>query len=818
MKNIAKATLILSILFLTAQTASAFGAVDWLSDDSYPGTGSYTAVDNKLAQSFEFGTKGYSGNWECNAIMLPLSIDASIAGNDITVELCSGSGNPSGLATMDTGTITSSQYTGNTNVLRYYVVEMDDGDTLIDGNDYTIILTTPITSSVAWRTEGEQNSDQYTQGDAWRRYSGTWYKTEATWPGLEDKHDCDFWIMHNFSGANVTGAVENIEETSATFNYDQFYDSGNYTETTIPMNPADENYMDYFGFWYGTTYPVTEGNKEGNVSDFDNPTLSSTTDKTHPSKNIPSLISGQYYYIQTWVQDRQSGEFRTTTNNYTFLTKPNPPTSLSVTGRNATNITLSWSNSTTGVNNQTTLIVYKTGSYPSSPTDGTIGYNGTATTTIITGLSSDTEYKFSAFTYINATGSPYYWWFSDTYDTVASSTVSGNFNITFKWECNHTLIDNTTTDFQNSTLWAETYYGEQVYYNNTITENPMSFDITEDFNIFYLDYNNSGQIRSIIPSSTSDSGNITFFVCCYDKYTTGYNYSDSQVYYTFSFDDRTPDNRFITSNQSELHLYKYNSTGKYFIHQDYFDAQDKVGVYLHFGERYFLGVKCPSLSIPQVQYIDTDTNIDKEIKIIPEQERIYTLYDFVNINTSYDSGIWLNYTDISFSTEYVNISIYNTSSNGTKTLVHQYNFTTNTKNYRWVDANESYTYTVEFTINNTIIGEEQTKTIYLLGSIGTGTITNTDWINTQWNNVLTIPFDITITQLLSFILSFIILISVGIKNSSVGFILAGSSLILLNGVIFFESSATTLGSVVLGIVFITLGLLFARGEIQENNR
>ena len=818
MKTIAKATIILSILFLTAQTASAFGAVDWLFDDGYPGTGSFGAVDNKLAQSFEFGTKGYSGNWECNAIMLPLSVDNSISGNDITVELCSGSGNPGGLATMDTGTITSTQYTGHMSQLYYYVVEMDDGDTLTDGNDYTIILTTPIDNSVSWTTEGEQNSDQYTQGDAWRRYSGTWYKTEASWPGLEDKHDFQFWIMHNFSGANVTGAVENIEETTASFNYNQFYDSGNYTETTIPMNPSDAYYMDYFGFWYGTTYPVTEGNKEGNISDFDNPTLSSTTDKTQPSKNIPSLTSGQYYYIQTWVKDRQGGEFRTTTNNYTFLTKPNPPTSLSVTGRNSTNITLSWSNSTTGVTNQTTLIVYKTGSYPSSPTDGTIGYNGTAESTTITGLESDTEYKFSAFTYINASGSPYYWWFSDTYDTLTSSTVSGNFNITFKWECNHTLIDNTTTDFQNSTIWAETYYGKQVYYNNSLTENPMSFDITDEFNIFYFDYNNSGQVRSIIPASTPDSSNITFFVCCYDKYTTGYNYSDSQIFYTISFDDRTPDSRFITSNQSEVHLYKYNSTGQYFVHQDYLDAQDKIGVYLHYGERYFIGMTCPTLSIPFIQYIDTDINTNKEIKIIPKQDIIYNIFDFININTSYDSGLWFNYTDTSFSTNYVNISYYNTTSTGTSTLVHQYNFSTDTEDYFWADANESYTYTITVIINNSILNTESTYTFLVLGSIGEGTITNTDWINTKWNTVLTIPFNITITQFVSFIISFIILISVGIKNSSAGFLLAGASLILLNAIIFFENSITTVASVVLGIVFIVLGLLFMRGEIKENGR
>lgn len=47
-------------------------------------------------------------------------------------------------------------------------------------------------------------------------------------------------------------------------------------------------------------------------------------------------------------------------------------------------------------------IVYKTGSYPNSSTDGLIGYEGLANTTTIVRLTNDTRYYFRLFTYDNA--------------------------------------------------------------------------------------------------------------------------------------------------------------------------------------------------------------------------------------------------------------------------------------------------------------------------------------------------------------------------------------------------------------------------------
>lgn len=61
-------------------------------------------------------------------------------------------------------------------------------------------------------------------------------------------------------------------------------------------------------------------------------------------------------------------------------------------------ITLSWDNPT-DVDFSKVKIVYKTGDYPTSITDGTVAYEGSGTTTTITGLTNDTTYYFRVFTY-----------------------------------------------------------------------------------------------------------------------------------------------------------------------------------------------------------------------------------------------------------------------------------------------------------------------------------------------------------------------------------------------------------------------------------
>jgi len=103
------------------------------------------------------------------------------------------------------------------------------------------------------------------------------------------------------------------------------------------------------------------------------------------STSVSSLTPGKLYHYRAFANG--------TSTNYgsdvTFLTKPNAPTSL-VINNYGTQQNLSWTHGT-GYNRS--VVRGKIGSYPTSVTDGTWGYNNTGSTTTHTGLSSgDTWY------------------------------------------------------------------------------------------------------------------------------------------------------------------------------------------------------------------------------------------------------------------------------------------------------------------------------------------------------------------------------------------------------------------------------------------
>lgn len=64
-------------------------------------------------------------------------------------------------------------------------------------------------------------------------------------------------------------------------------------------------------------------------------------------------------------------------------------------------LTVSWSNPSDSDFDKV-KIMYKAGSYPTSPTNGTVAYEGSGTSVVITGLVNDTKYHIRAFTYDKA--------------------------------------------------------------------------------------------------------------------------------------------------------------------------------------------------------------------------------------------------------------------------------------------------------------------------------------------------------------------------------------------------------------------------------
>lgn len=587
-------------------------------------------------------------------------------------------------------------------------------------------------------------------------------------------------------------------------------DPTNVEETTVDLKGVLANInASSCGFWYNTTTPASGTNVTctGSYSEGDVFT-----------KSVSGLTPGQYYYYRAWAINDTT--FYNSTYERTFLTKPEPPTVLTIPYINATNITLTWTNATIPAGTtQKSVLVYSSTGQPTSVTDGTIAYNGTAETYKVEGLTPGLHYYFSLWTYINASGSPFYWWFSDSYETAGATTEGGTYNITFRWECNQTLID-TGTDFQNSILTAETLEGEILYTNSSLTSNPTSVNVSKNPDIFRFDYNSTGMVRSVIP--TPGTQNYTIYVCCYPEWD-GINetLSNYQIYYTFSFTDFSTGNVFALSNDTQLDIYKYNETGKFYIHQDYWSAENNVKVALHYGERFYLGVKCSSKSILFLKYIDTLTDTLLEIDVIPEELNEYVVTDFVVVNSSrISTGLWVNYTDISFTTNSVNVSIYHIyPNNDTKVLEYQYEFTTDTSDYLWTVANgynNTYTYKMVLIIDINEVSENYTYVAFSIPFPYEPAV-DPNWFDNLFDEYI-IDLDgtigLTFSHLAIFILAFTFLIGLGHKWASLGMIACGMMLCIGFTLIF--ESPISFGGVVLGVMFIAFGLLFVRSDFVDS--
>lgn len=129
---------------------------------------------------------------------------------------------------------------------------------------------------------------------------------------------------------------------------------------------------------------------------------SNTTISTSTAFDIiqSSLEPGQLYYYR--VRGNDTNGNMTQGNTRYSLTKPMTPTFLyllpSFTNHS---INISWIPGA-GANN--TLIVKGTGSYPTTPSDGAILYNGTASSTWLTNISFNTSFKLSLFSYTTWAG------------------------------------------------------------------------------------------------------------------------------------------------------------------------------------------------------------------------------------------------------------------------------------------------------------------------------------------------------------------------------------------------------------------------------
>lgn len=155
----------------------------------------------------------------------------------------------------------------------------------------------------------------------------------------------------------ATSAASDIDETTATL-------TGNITDV------GSEN-ADYRGFQWGASTGVYSTNvtESGNFST-----------GTY-SLGATGLPPGDEIYWRATAHNSEGWGYG---SELYLETKPQAPTGLADNNRGSTWINIAW---TKGMGSENTTVRYRTNAYPSSYSDGTLAYNGTAETANVTGLS-----------------------------------------------------------------------------------------------------------------------------------------------------------------------------------------------------------------------------------------------------------------------------------------------------------------------------------------------------------------------------------------------------------------------------------------------
>lgn len=290
----------------------------------------------------------------------------------------------------------------------------------------------------------------------------------------------------------------NVESTTATLN--GWYGWGG-TDTSL------------CGFLYSDTFPIATTNVT--VGYFTNSSV---------SKFVSGLTPSTCYYFTIWCMNDTFGFFKSYLNE-SFLTKPSgPPANFIVTDVGAGNVTLTWDNVTdytvTDIY-QETIVRYSNTHQPNEPTDGTLGYQGIAETCTVTGLNSDSQYYFSAWTHItdNCSWNGSYCLChqnSSEFATTSAYTQGGEYNLTIRYE-------NRTYGPVNLTRWGP-HKLIIYYYGQNFSEHYGEVD--------YVIFNNNGTRFIDMEAITNPSVNCTIDLT-YDVISVWgvYLYNDSTGYW-----------------------------------------------------------------------------------------------------------------------------------------------------------------------------------------------------------------------------------------------------------------------------------------------
>ncbi len=303
-----------------------------------------------------------------------------------------------------------------------------------------------------------------------------------------------------------TNDASSVEESTATTggNIENLYAGGNATERGVNYGVISATYSD-------------ESSEEG---DFGTGSF---------NRSLTNLEKGTLYYFQAFCVTPLGTGYGSEKN---FLTKPDEPSDLVITQGDGS-LAVSWAK---GAGAQYSIARYKTGSYPTSVTDGTSAYNGTGNSCEISGLTNGTTYYIRVWSYVSAGGLEQY---SDTYVSGTNYPVDTPNVVTS--ECTSTGLSTTQGNGYITETGGENATERGFCYIEGITGTPTTSDtcVTEvgDFS--------TGTFNLII---TGFKPGTSYRVCAYATNPSGTGYGDVVDVTTISVEAA------LTAEQKNLNL------------------------------------------------------------------------------------------------------------------------------------------------------------------------------------------------------------------------------------------------------------------------
>ncbi len=219
----------------------------------------------------------------------------------------------------------------------------------------------------------------------------------------EETQGAKSWYTYGYSSA-LTVLINDIDNDefneiiTVGFQNDNVVDRGDYK---IRRYDGTTTYEEHSELWEHQ-YARRSGDffDAAAIGDLNNDGFNELVDTGRYALTPPA---GTYLRVQSVGGINQ--ELHTTADNHGQVLPPHPPVAGTVqivaANRTSTSIGYTWTKASDAT---TTVVVYKKGSYPTSVTDGTVGYNGTGSSNNFTGLSVGTKYYFSFFSYRTGSG------------------------------------------------------------------------------------------------------------------------------------------------------------------------------------------------------------------------------------------------------------------------------------------------------------------------------------------------------------------------------------------------------------------------------